>query len=281
MNNMTHKESHKIFCFGLGYTAKHLKTFFPSLRGTSRLGGQETIGFDKSNDVEKALKMATHVLVSIPPGDQGDLVLKHYQQLLKASNSLKWVGYLSSTSVYGDHQGRWVDETTPCLPTSKRSQKRLEAENAWLASGLPIHIFRLSGIYGEGRSVFSRLESDALGQRIQKPGHKFSRIHVTDICQILMDSMNKPSPGEIFNMADDLPAESREVIEYACDLIGRPYPPLVPFAQAILSEREKAFYEDNKCVSTQKLKSFFDTPLTYPTYKEGLLDIYRHLTHKL
>ncbi len=255
MTNPAHK-SHNVFCFGLGYTAKNLKFFFPFLKGTGRSGDQGTICFSDTDAVQNALKNVTHILISIPPTEEGDVTLKHYGRLLEGLDSLQWVGYLSSTSVL----------------------KRLELEEAWLATRLPVHIFRLSGIYGDGRSIFSRLESGRHPQRIHKPGHKFSRSHVEDICQVLIKSMDKPTTGEIFNVADDLPAESRKVIEYACDLLGYPYPPLISFEKAGLSEREKEFYADHKSVSNEKIKSFFDIRLKYPTYKEGLKGIFQNLS---
>lgn len=272
------QKKHKVFCFGIGYTAKHLKRHFSFLEGTSRLGDRDTICFEDVTKVQKTLENVTHILISIPPTEEGDVTLKRYGRLLEDLDSLQWAGYLSSTSVYGDHQGRVVDETSPCLPTNKRSLERLKAEEAWLASRLPVHIFRLSGIYGEGRSIVSRLNSVPLSPRIHKPGHKFSRCHVEDICQVLMASMDKPTAGEIFNVADDLPAEPRDVIEYACDLLGYPYPPLVSFKEADLSQRAKEFYDDHKSVSNEKIKSFLGIRLKYPTYKEGLKGIAQNLS---
>tara|TARA_R110002095_G_scaffold197169_1_gene176160 strand:- start:279 stop:1130 length:852 start_codon:yes stop_codon:yes gene_type:complete len=263
-----------LFCFGLGYTAGHLTTLLPSVKGTSKTGHHDTFAFTDAVAVQKALQQATHVLISIPPVDSKDIVLTSFLKNLNKLPNLKWVGYLSATSVYGDHQGGWVDETSRCHPSTSRGVERLNIESEWLASALPLHIFRLSGIYGKGRSVFNRLQSKSI-KRIDKPGHLFSRIHVEDIGQLLKASMFMPTPGEIFNVADDLPAESRDLIEYACRLLKIPAPPLIPFEKADLSVMAKEFYQDNKKVANKKIKDYFDIDLTYPTYKEGLLSIFK------
>ena len=261
-----------LFCFGLGYTAQHLRPFFPSITGTSRTKTHTTVLFTDTPSVQKSFEKVTHVLISIPPIESKDIVLIHYLDTLKKMPNLKWIGYLSATSVYGDHQGAWVDETSTCSPTTARGKERLNIENKWLNSGLPIHIFRLAGIYGKGRSVFDRLKSKSIN-RIDKPGHLFSRIHVEDIARILKVSMSKPTPGEIFNVADDLPAESKELIEYACHLLKEPLPSLVPFEKADLSPMAREFYQDNKRVLNKKVKDFFSLHLKYPTYREGLLSL--------
>ena len=266
-------EDINLFCFGLGYTTKHLRPFLSSMTGTSRTKGQGTLLLTDTLSVQSVLEKANHVLISIPPIDSKDIVLTHYLDTLRKLPNLQWVGYLSATSVYGDHHGEWVDEKSICSPTTARGKERLSIENKWLASGLPIHIFRLSGIYGKGRSVFDRLKSKSVN-RIDKPGHLFSRIHVDDIAHILRASMSKPIPGEIFNVADDLPAESRELIEYACHLLKKPFPSLVPFEEADLSPMAREFYQDNKKVLNKKAKDFFGLDLKYPTYKEGLLSLF-------
>ncbi len=266
-------EDINLFCFGLGYTAKHVKTFFPHMVGTSRTQKQDNILLQDTRSVQKHLEKATHVLISIPPINGKDIVVENYLKALKKPHNLKWVGYLSATSVYGDHQGKWVDEKSTCCPTTQRAKDRLAIESKWLQSGLPIHIFRLAGIYGKGRSVFERLRSKEI-KRIDKPGHLFSRIHVEDIAHILKASMLTPTPGEIFNIADDLPAESKELIEYACTLLKQDLPPLVPFEEAQLSEMTQEFYQDNKKVLNKKVKDFFGLELKYPTYKKGLLSLF-------
>jgi len=266
-------DSINLFCFGLGYTATHLKIFLPHMVGTSRMQKEGNILFEDTHSVEECLEKATHVLISIPPINGKDIVVGNYLKVLKNALNLKWVGYLSATSVYGDHQGKWVDETSTCCPTTKRAKDRLVIENQWLESDLPIHIFRLAGIYGKGRSVFERLQSKEI-KRIDKPGHLFSRIHVEDIAHILKASILTPTPGEIFNIADDLPAESKELIEYACTLLKQDLPPLVPFEEAQLSEMAQEFYQDNKKVLNKKVKDFFGLELMYPTYKEGLLSLF-------
>ena len=269
----TSTEDINLFCFGLGYTAKHLKTFFPHMVGTSRTQKEGNILFEDTQSVEECLEKATHVLISIPPINDEDIVMKHYLQILKNAPHLRWIGYLSATSVYGDHQGAWVDETSICGPTTARGKERLSIENKWLESDLPIHIFRLAGIYGKGRSVFDRLQSKEI-KRIDKPGRLFSRIHVEDISHILKASMLTPTPGEIFNIADDLPAESKELIEYACTLLKQDLPALVPFEEAQLSEMAQEFYQDNKKILNKKVKKFFGLDLKHPNYKEGLLSLF-------
>lgn len=269
----TNTEDINLFCFGLGYAAQHLKTFFPHMVGTSRTQKQNNILLEDTHSVEEYLEKATHVLISIPPINGKDIVMENYLKSLKNAPNLKWVAYLSATSVYGDHQGKWVDEKSTCCPTTQRAKDRLAIENKWLESDLPVHIFRLAGIYGKGRSVFERLRSKEI-KRIDKPGHFFSRIHVEDIVHILKASMLTPTPGEVFNVADDLPAESKDLIEYACTLLKQDLPPLVPFAEAQISEMAQEFYQDNKKVFNKKVKAFFGFNLKHPTYKEGLLSLF-------
>lgn len=262
-----------LFCFGLGYTAIHLKPLLPSMVGTSRTQKEDNILFEDTQSVEDCLEKATHVLISIPPIKGEDIVIENYLKMLKNAPNLRWLGYLSATSVYGDHQGKWVDENSTCYPTTKRAKDRLATESKWLESGLPVHIFRLAGIYGKGRSIFERLQSKEI-KRIDKLGHLFSRIHVEDIAHILKASMLTSTPGEIFNVADDLPSESKDLIEYACALLKQSLPPLIPFEEAQLPEMAREFYQNNKKVHNKKMKAFFGFDLKYPTYKEGLLSLF-------
>lgn len=278
------EQERHLFCFGLGYTARVAAEYFLEkgwrVSGTCRTmekcesfrqHGIVAHLFD--NDLPlvhpEELQSVTHILHSIPPSEDGDLVLKYHLDDLKKLPDLKWVGYLSTTGVYGDCQGKWVDETSKPKPTKDRSERRVQAEKAWLKSGLPAHIFRLSGIYGEGRNVIKALQ-DGVARRIDKKGQVFSRIHVEDIVRILAASMQKPNPGAIYNCADDLPAPQAEVVSYAAELLGVEPPPLVPFDEAPLSEMARSFYKDNRKVRNKRIKKELSVELQYPTYKEGL-----------
>ena len=219
------------------------------------------------------LKDVTHILISTPPTDQGDpTFLAHAQDFLSLEN-LEWVGYLSTTGSYGDRNGGWVDEESYARPSTKRGSRRLKAEEQWLSlyesDQLPVHIFRLAGIYGPGRSALDSVRS-GVARRIDKPGHAFSRTHVEDIVQVLTASINNPKPGEVYNVCDDKPAPSHEVIDYACQLLGMESPPLIPYDKVDLAPITRSFYTDNKRVRNDKIKNDLGVTLKYPTYKEGL-----------
>lgn len=222
-----------------------------------------------------ALAAITHVLSSIPPLSSGqDLVLSHLLPELLSLN-LAWFGYLSTTGVYGDCQGAWVEETRPVNPQNARSSHRVHAETGFRNSGLPAHIFRLSGIYGPGpgRNIFERLRSGK-AQHITRPGHVFSRVHVDDIVQTLWRSMTTPRPGEIYNVSDDLPTESSHLILEACSLMGVTPPPAIPWEDAYLSPMAASFWQESRRVSNFKIKSQLGVELFFPTYKQGLVSIY-------
>ena len=182
------------------------------------------------------------------------------------------MGYLSTTGVYGDRQGGWVEETDPPAPGNARSRWRLEAEAAWLASGLPVNVFRLAGIYGPGRSAFDRLR-EGRAQRVVKAGQVFSRIHVDDIAAALSASMARPDPGRVYNVADDLPAPAWEVIAYAAELLGMPAPPEVALEDAGLSPMARSFWEESRRVSNRRLREELGVTLAYPDYRAGLRGI--------
>jgi nucleoside-diphosphate-sugar epimerase len=271
---------HHLFCFGLGYTASTLAASLPKenwvISGTCRteekcaqLKKQGYNAYHFNQIPPELFQTVTHILLSIPPSAEGDSVLLHYGKKLAALPHLQWVGYLSTTGVYGDHAGGWVDETTPVNPPNDRSHYRVEAENAWLASGLPVHIFRLSGIYGPGSSALDNVRNGT-ARRIDKQGQYFSRIHVEDIARVLAASIAQPSPGEIYNLADDLPCAQEEVVAYAASLLGVELPPLVSFDQAQLSEMARSFYGSSRRVRNDKIKKQFQLDLKYPTYREGL-----------
>ncbi|MFN3679022.1 SDR family oxidoreductase [Thermosynechococcus sp.] len=226
----------------------------------------------------KALEGVTHVLNSIPPDRQGEdaVALALLPQL--ENLNLHWFGYLSTTGVYGDRQGGWVDETTPVNPQNLRSQHRVRIEQTFLNSSLPTHIFRLPGIYGpgEGRNPITRiLKGDV--QLIDKPGHYFCRIHVADIVQALERSLVQPTPGEIYNLSDDQPSESLPVFLEAYRLLGCPAPPAIPLEAANLSPMAQSFWRESRRVRNDKIKQVLGVKLRYPSYREGLLAIAREL----
>ncbi len=282
-------EPGSLFCFGLGYSAMRLADRLKAegwkIAGTCREAEQaETLraaGIDAhlfaGGDAADAawLAGATHVLSSVPPGKAGDPVLAAFGGILAQRRDLSWVGYLSTTGVYGDTGGQWVDETTPVQANVERSQHRAQAEMAWLKlheeHGLPVHLFRLAGIYGPGRSPLERIKAGR-ARRIDKPGHRFSRIHVDDIATVLMASMAKPNPGAIYNVCDDEPVEPATVTAFGCELLGAEVPPLVPFAEAAKSMTPMGltFWHDNRRVRNDRIKDELGVSLAYPTYREGL-----------
>ena len=230
-------------------------------------------GTHGSIEIEKALAEADHVLVCIPPGrENSDPVLTHFTEIFASSNRHKWLGYLSTTGVYGDREGGWVDETSPILPASPRAVRRAEAEAMWITLGqhhhAPVHIFRLAGIYGPGRNVIRSL-LDGKARRITKKNHVFSRIHLADLVTILKASMSLPNPGAIYNVADDLAAAPAETVEYAAGLLGIEPPEAMDFESADLSVMAKSFYADCKRVSNARIKEELGVRLEYPTYREG------------
>lgn len=213
----------------------------------------------------------THMLISTAPNDDGDPVLRELSdEIARRAEQFKWVGYLSTTAVYGDHQGDWVDETTPATPASKRGNLRVQAEQQWAAiPGLPLHIFRLAGIYGPGRGPFSKLKRGSL-RRVIKPGQVFSRIHVDDIAEVLAASMARRDPGAIYNVCDNEPVPPQDVIAYAAELQGLPLPPAVPFEEAEMTAMARSFYSENKRVRNDRIKRELGVKLRYPNYRVGL-----------
>jgi nucleoside-diphosphate-sugar epimerase len=273
-----------LFCFGLGYTAavlaERLKAKGWSIRGTTRdrakaealrAHGYRMWSFagDRPIEAPDALAGITHLLTSIAPDAEGDPVLRHFAAPLRDLPSLDWCGYLGTTAVYGDRQGAWVDEDTPVEPTLARGDRRALAEAAWLASGLPVHIFRLAGIYGPGRNAFVNLRQGT-ARRIVKSGQVFSRIHVDDIATTLEASIRQPQPGRVYNVCDDEPAPPQDVVTFAADLMGVVPPPQQPYATAELSPMARTFYRDNRRVSNRRIREELGVRLAYPSYREGL-----------
>lgn len=280
----------RLFCFGFGYSARVLATRLATrnfeIAGTCRTGekaaalrsdGIAAWTFDDSHplqDPASAFRGTTHMLVSIPPGDAGDPVLVHHtRDILDVAGSLCWIGYLSTTGVYGDRQGGWVDEESELRPGTERGKRRAEAERGWLglhaAHRLPVHIFRLAGIYGPGRNQLESVQSGS-ARRIVKKDQVFSRVHVDDIANVLEASIAHPDPGTVYNVCDDAPAPPQDVVSYAARLLGVEPPPEIPFEEAELSPMARSFYADSKRVSNRRIKEKLGVKLTYPTYREGL-----------
>ena len=264
-----------LFCFGLGYTARalarHLAQRGWTVTGTSRSGEDGTLAFDGTKPLPRSsFDGISHLLISVPPGETGDPVLNcHADDLKEIASTLSWAGYLSTTGVYGDRGGDWVDESSPLAPTTARGERRLAAETAWRALDLPLHIFRLAGIYGPGRNQLVSL-LDGTAKRIVKQGQIFSRIHVEDIAGILQASIDKPHPGQAYNVCDNEPCPPQDVVAFAAGLLQIPAPPEIPFAEARLSPMARSFYAESKRVSNRRIKDELGYRLIHPTYREGL-----------
>jgi nucleoside-diphosphate-sugar epimerase len=225
-------------------------------------------------DLREELASATHLLISAAPGADGDPVLNALREdVTEHAPNLEWVGYLSTTGVYGDANGDWVDESSPLNPATKRGQMRVMAEADWQSiANLPLHIFRLAGIYGPGRGPFSKVRAGT-ARRIIKKGQVFSRIHVEDIAQILAASIARPNPGAIYNMCDDDPAPPQDVIAHAAELLGMPLPPEVDFETAEMTPMARSFYAESKRVRNDLIKSELGVKLLFPDYRAGLASL--------
>ena len=278
-----------ILCFGFGQVAKNFinklsfekyninlsttsrskssKENFKGINYNSYLFNSEK--FDQNLLVK--LKEVDHILVSIPPENQEDLVVKNFSKILESSK-VKWITYLSATSVYGDHKGEWVNENSETKPTSLNGIARLNAENSWLSlqrsKDLSVQIFRLSGIYSNEKNILVRLKSGT-AKLINKNNHSFSRIHVEDIANILFKSLSKFKSGEIYNLADDQPSSSEEIALHGVKLLNIKNPEKIEINE-VESEMLKTFYKDSKKVSNKKIKKYFSYNFKFPTYIEGL-----------
>ncbi|PKP73026.1 MAG: NAD(P)-dependent oxidoreductase [Alphaproteobacteria bacterium HGW-Alphaproteobacteria-6] len=280
-----------LLSFGHGYTARALdRLLLPEgwvVTGTTRSAehagtltrrGVRALIWP-GEDPGPALADTSHLLISVAPDAGGDPVLNaHGAEIARAAPHLRWVGYLSTTGVYGDHQGGWVDETTPLAPTTARGRARTAAEAAWQAlaaqSGLPLHIFRLAGIYGPGRGPFAKVRNGS-ARRIIKPGQYFSRIHVDDIARVLKASIARPDPGAIYNVADDDPAPPEDVLSHAAGLLGLPPPPEVAFDAAEMTPLARSFYAESKRVRALRIRRDLGVTLAYPDYRAGLAALLR------
>ncbi len=288
---MTRRDAPRLFCFGIGYSAQALIHALGiadwyaggTVRTAEKAAELKKQGIDAvpwdggklTKDIHARLETATHILLSVPPDDDGDPVFRAAAETIRGIWDLKWLGYLSTTGVYGDTGGAAVDETAPLNPSSRRSQRRVDAEAAWLSllkdADVPVHIFRLAGIYGPGRSALDAVRAKR-AKRIDKPGHVFSRIHVDDIGQTLAASIAQPNPGAIYNVCDDEPAPPAEVTDYACALLDVEPPPLVDFdtAKQRMTPMGLSFWNDNRRVLNRKLRDELGVTLKHPDYRSGL-----------
>jgi nucleoside-diphosphate-sugar epimerase len=265
-----------LFCFGQGYAAEFIAREFQlhgyEVYGTHRTKRPNSFTFSANEKLDavglEKLSQASAVLISIPPDEQGDPVYREYAKILAQSKNLKWLGYFSTTAVYGETEGRWVDEETPLNPQHQRALNRVLAERQWLGTELPAHIFRLSGIYGPGRSAIDRAQKNAMV--ITKPSHVFNRIHVADIARAVITSILNPTPQEIYNLSDDLPAGGDKVLQYAYELLGMTPPAPIPYNHVDLSPMAAEFYTESKRVRADKIKQYLEIEWLYPDYKVGL-----------
>jgi nucleoside-diphosphate-sugar epimerase len=272
-----------LLSFGHGYSARALArrllprgwTVYGTTRKESKIKELQDEGVTPvlwpDGDLGPALAQATHLLISAGPEPDGDPVLAKYESEIRdLAPRLHWAGYLSTTGVYGDHKGGWVDESTPPAPSTQRGRLRVMAENQWKSIPcLPLHIFRLAGIYGPGRGPFEKVRQGT-ARRIIKENQVFSRIHVADIAQVLEASIARPNPGAVYNVCDDDPAPPQDVIAHAAELLGAPMPPEIPFDSAELSPMARSFYAESKRVDNTRIKRELGVDLMYPGYRDGL-----------
>ena len=276
-----------LFVFGIGYTAGHYLAERPALVASGtvrapekakalRAAGVEAHVFDEpvaDPGIEPALARTERLLVSVQPGSRGDPVLSRFGESIARADALRHIVYLSTVGVYGDHGGAWIDEPTQPVPSSDRGAARLAAEDAWLALGQRadkhVAVLRLAGIYGPGRNALNDLRNGE-ARRIDKPGQVFNRIHVGDIGRAIDAAFAYGGPRRCWNVTDDEPAPAPDVIAFAAGLMGVAPPPLIPFAEAPLSEMARSFYAANRRVSNRALREELGVALAYPTYREGL-----------
>ncbi|MGR3463876.1 SDR family oxidoreductase [Limimaricola sp.] len=281
-----------LLSFGHGYSARALARLLPDdwrVIGTTRSDDKaealRATGVEPAiwpgSDLSGALDAATHLLISAAPDADGDPVLRDWRDAIAArADRFEWVGYLSTTGVYGDRGGDWVDEQSALRPATKRGKARVEVEAAWRAiPGLKLHIFRLASIYGPGRGPFEKVRQGT-ARRIVKPGQVFSRIHVDDIAQVLKASIERPNPGAIYNLCDDDPAPPQDVIAHAAELLGLPVPPEVAFDAAEMTPMARSFYAESKKVRNDRIKHELGVRLIHPDYRSGLSALLKEETTK-
>jgi len=284
------------YFFGLGYSSTHASINmrrsgrYASIGGTVRspekahrlraAEGLDAHLFDGTAPgltLVPTLRQAGHVVFSIAPGEDGDPALRHHRADLDAAPELQWLCYYSTVGVYGDFDGRWIDEGAPLVPRNDRSDRRVLAEQRWRdyasARGVPLAILRLAGIYGPGRSTFDKLR-DGTARRVVKPGQVFNRIHVEDIGRITALAAEARLDGT-FNLADDEPAPPQDLVAHAAAMMGVEPPPEVPYEEAEFTPMQRSFYADNKRVSNRAIKRALGIELLYPTYREGLAAVWQ------
>ncbi len=256
--------------FGPGYAASHLARRLAArgweVTGVTRDGRAGTIAFVDAPAVLSALRGATHILSSVPPSDGADPVLAHYGEVIAVAPA-SWVGYLSSTGIYGDSGGAWVDESAP---VKGRREGRNAADAAWAGLRGDMRVFRLPGIYGPGRSILERI-AEGRAHRIALPDQLFSRVHIDDIAGGVIASFAGP-PG-VYNLADDEPCHQNRLVEWGCAMLGAPMPPLQSLDQADLSPAARAFYAENRRVANGKAKRLLGWTPRYPSFREGLMAV--------
>ena len=282
-----------LFCFGLGYCADYLsaKLIKQGWQVSATCRTSEKAAVLEASGIRPVLLSgrkvtvtdlgkADHILISVPPEQDGsDPVLNFAGAALAAlQDQIKWVGYLSTTGVYGDHQGAWIDEETPAGLLSERGQRRVAAEAQWAATGLPMNYFRLAGIYGPGRNSLRALQNGT-ARRVVKQGQVFSRIHLADITRILEASIANPNAGRAYSVCDDTPAPPQDVVTYAAELMGVSPPALQDFATAELSPMARSFYGENKRIRNNRIKEELGVSLEYPNYRAGLSALWESGTY--
>lgn len=279
----------KLFVFGIGYSASAIVRYVAAdggrvvgtvqtqakadLLAQSGLATRVFAGASRDAAIARELIESDAILISVPPDAQQDPVLRAYADDLAQASHVRWIGYLSTVGVYGDHGGAWVDETTQPTPADGRSRNRLVVERQWLDFGavhrIPVQIFRLAGIYGPGRNQLVQL-AEGKARRIIKPGQVFNRIHVEDIAQIVAASLANPRAGAIYNGADNEPAPPQDVVSFAAALCGVEPPPEIAFEHADLTAMGRSFFMETKRVRNRLLRDELGVILRYPTYREGL-----------
>lgn len=280
---MSSERRHMVI-LGHGYSAGHLTPRLIQrgwhVTGTTRndlarvaASGATPLRWPGQEDqVRQAIASADAILITAAPDRHGDPALMAFRDDIAAARP-GWIGYLSTTGVYGDRQGDWVDESADLTPATLRGQERVAAEQDWQSLAqehdLALHIFRLAGIYGPVRGPFAKLRSGS-ARRIVKPGQIFSRIHVADIAQVLLASLDRPSPGAVYNVCDDTPAPPEDIIAHAAEIAGLPLPPLEDFATAEMTPMARSFYSESKRVSNRRIRHELGVELLYPDYRAGL-----------
>ena len=288
------KKKNTLLIFGYGYTAKFVCAKFSrknwqiycttrNSEKTKEIGDLKVtpIFFNDEEKIKNILNDDAYILTTAPPENGKDPIIENYGHLLKKCRErIKWAGYLSTTSVYGDKKGEWVTEDTELEPNLERSISRVAAENSWITLGdnlsIKTVIFRLAGIYGPGRSLVDRLMKNEDVYIVDKPGHLFNRIHVEDIVGVVEKAISSQSKTKVFNVSDDLPATQLDVAKFAASLLKKNCPEIVSLKNEMVSEMAKSFYKEEKKVSNKKLKDELGYKLAFPSFKEGLFSIHKN-----